>query len=91
MRDVKRIEMRDVRDGVGGYLMAQAGYDLSAIKRVWEQLARMEARQGRLRTGLAETHPPTKERLAAFDVTLQEIETKQQAGQPLDFQIEEAR
>jgi len=78
-------------DYVGAYLMARADYDLSAIKRVWKRLARIEARQGRPRTGLAETHPPTKERLAAFDVTLQEIEAKRQAGQPLDFQIEGAR
>lgn len=88
MRDVKRIEMRAMRDGVGTDLMARAGYDLSAIKRVWERLARIEARQGRSRRGLAETHPPTKERLAAFNVTLQEIETKRRLGQRLDILIE---
>lgn len=78
-------------DYVGAYLMARAGYDLSAIKRVWEQLERIETTQGRQKPLLAETHPPTKERIAAFEVTLREIEAKQKAGEPLDFSIDEAR
>ena len=75
-------------DYVGAYLMARAGYDLSAIKRVWERFQSIEARHGRKEHGLAQTHPPTKERLAAFEVTLQEIESKRQAGQLLDFRLE---
>jgi len=86
-----RPSLESQADYVGAYLMARAGYDLSAIKRVWEQLRRVEARNGNLRTQLAETHPPTHERLAAFQTTLQEIETKRQAGQPLDFLLEDAR
>ena len=78
-------------DYVGAYLMARAGYDLDAVRRVWERLQRLEARPGGHKSRLAQTHPPTKERLAAFETTLQEIETKRRAGQLLDFQIEEAR
>jgi len=76
-------------DYVGAYLMARAGYDLSAIKRVWERLQWIETRQGGRRSSLALTHPPTKERLASFEMTLQEIETKRRAGQPLDFPMQE--
>jgi predicted Zn-dependent protease len=71
--------------------MARAGYDLSAIKRVWERLARIEAKQGGQGQGLVQTHPPTKERLAAFEVTLREIRAKQDAGLLLDFRTEEER
>lgn len=75
-------------DYVGAYLMARAGYDLLAIKQAWERLQRIETRQVGQKPGLAQTHPPTKERLAAFEVTLQEIEAKRQAGQLLDFRLE---
>lgn len=78
-------------DYVGAYLMARAGYDLSAIKRVWERLESIEAQQGGQGQGLLQTHPPTKERLASFEITLQEIEAKRGAGQFLDFRIEEDR
>ena len=76
-------------DYVGAYLMGRAGYDLSAIKRVWERLQWIETRQGGRRSSLALTHPPTKERLAAFDVTLQEIEAKRRLGQPLEILVED--
>jgi predicted Zn-dependent protease len=83
-----RRSLESQADYVGAYLMARAGYDLSAITRVWERLQRIEGRRGKSRTQLAETHPPTKERLAAFNVTLQEIETKRRLGQRLDILIE---
>ena len=78
-----RPSLESQADYVGAYLMARAGYDLSAIKRVWERLQRIEARQVRQGQGLALTHPPTKERLAAFEVTRQEIRAKQTAGEKL--------
>jgi predicted Zn-dependent protease len=82
-----RPSLESQADYVGAYLMARAGYDLSAIKRVWEQLARVEAQRGTGERGLAQTHPSTKERLAAFEVTIREIESKRHAGQPLEFQV----
>jgi len=63
-------------DYVGAYLMARAGYDLDAVRRVWERLQRLEARPGGHRPQLAQTHPPTKARLAAFALTLHEIEAE---------------
>jgi len=80
-----RRSLESQADYVGAYLMARAGYDLSAITRVWERLERLESRQPGQRSGLALTHPPTKERRAAFDVTLQEIESKLEAAQPLEI------
>jgi len=88
---VQRPSLEVQADYVGAYLMARAGYDLSAIKRAWKRLERIEARQGRPKAELAKTHPPTKERLAAFETTLQEIEAKRQSGEPLDFSLDEAR
>ncbi len=58
-------------DYVGAYLIARAWYELSAIKRVWERLEGIEAQQGGQGQGLVQTHPPTKERLASFEATLQ--------------------
>lgn len=86
---VPRPSLESQADYVGAYLMARAGYDLSAIKRVWERLQRIESRQVGQKPSLAQTHPPTKDRLDSFEVTLQEIEAKRQAGQLLDFRIEE--
>ena len=71
-------------DYVGAYLMARAGYDLDAVRRVWERLQRLEVRQGGRTSRLTQTHPPTKERLAAFELTRQEIDTKRKAAQPLE-------
>jgi len=86
-----RPSLESQADYVGAYLMARAGYDLSAIKWVWERLERIEVKQGGQEQGLVQTHPPTKERLASFDITLQEIEAIREAGQLLDFRIEEDR
>ena len=86
-----RPSLESQADYVGAYLMARAGYDLSAITRVWERLESIEAKQGGQGQGLVQTHPPTKERLASFEITLQEIEAKRGAGQFLDFRIEEDR
>ena len=81
-----RPSLESQADYVGAYLMARAGYDLSAITRVWERLERLESRQPGQRRGLALTHPPTKERRVAFEVTLREIETKRRLGLPFDIQ-----
>jgi len=81
-----RPSLESQADYVGAYLMARAGYDLSAITRVWERLERLESRQPGQRRGLAFTHPPTKERRVAFEVTLREIETKRRLGLPFDIQ-----
>ena len=75
-------------DYVGAYLMARAGYDLDAVRRAWKWLERIEARQGsRQGPSLSDTHPPTRERLAAFEVTLAEIEAKVKVAQPFKIRL----
>jgi predicted Zn-dependent protease len=83
-----RPSLESQADYVGAYLMARAGYDLSAIKRVWERLARLEVRQNGQAQGLNQTHPPTTERLTALEVTIQEIQAKRRLGQPLEISVE---
>lgn len=85
------VSLKSQADYVGAYLMAPAGYDLSAIKRVWERLERFEPRKAGGGSALAATHPPTEERLDAFEVTLREMESKRQAGQLPEIKIERNR
>lgn len=86
-----RRSLESQADYVGAYLMVRAGYELAAIARVWKRLESIEAQHGGQGPGLARTHPSTKERLASFEITLQEIEAKRGAGQLFDFRIEEER
>jgi Peptidase family M48/PDZ domain len=68
-------------DYVGAYIMARAGYDLRAIKEFWRRLERL--RSGQRSPEMDQTHPTTAERLAAFELTLKEIEEKRQPGESL--------
>jgi predicted Zn-dependent protease len=68
-------------DYVGSYVMARAGYDLQAVKGLWRRMERLSSRQ--LSPEMAKTHPTTVERLAAFEVTLKEIEEKRGRGELL--------
>jgi predicted Zn-dependent protease len=63
--------------------MARAGYDLRAIKKFWQRTEWLRA--GKDGTEVDQTHPTTAERLAAFDVTLKEIEGKRQRGESLQL------
>jgi len=71
-------------DYVGSYIMARAGYNLEAIRRVWDRLERIQSQQNGLGRKMAETHPTNAERLAAFEGTLKEIEQKRQQGESLE-------
>lgn len=77
-------------DYVGAYLMARAGYDVLAIRQVWDRLGRIQSQQLASGRGLAETHPSTAERLAAFEDTLKEIEETRRTGQPLQMRLDKA-
>jgi predicted Zn-dependent protease len=77
-------------DYVGSYLMARAGYDLDAIWRVWEKYMKAESQQPAVREGIGRVHPTTMERLAAFEQTMKEIETKRRRGEPLQPRLEPA-
>ena len=70
-------------DYVGSYLMARAGYDLDAIRRVWNRMGEIESRQPILGHEMAQTHPTTMERMAAFEETLKEIEERRRRGESL--------
>lgn len=75
-------------DYVGSYLMARAGYDLDAIRRVWIRLREIESRQAAIIHEMAQTHPTTTERLSAFEETLQEIEDTRRRGESLYPRLE---
>jgi predicted Zn-dependent protease len=68
-------------DYVGSYIMARAGYDLRSIKEFWRRMESLRSRANVPEVDL--THPTTAERLAAFDVTLSEIEEKRDRGELL--------
>ncbi|MBS0151316.1 MAG: M48 family metalloprotease [Nitrospira sp.] len=74
-------------DYVGAYLMARAGYDLDAVRRVWERLRQLERAQSKSGYEISRTHPTTAERLAAFQETFKEIQNKRQRGEPLQLQF----
>lgn len=77
-------------DYVGSYLMARAGYDLDAIRRVWNRMGEIESRQPILGHEMAQTHPTTTERMAAFEETLKEIEETRRRGESLQPHLENA-
>jgi hypothetical protein len=70
-------------DYVGSYIMARAGYDLQAIRRVLDRLERIQSQQNGLARKMAETHPTNAERLASFEITLKEIQEKRDRGESL--------
>ena len=74
-------------DYVGAYLMARAGYDLDAVRRVWERLGAIERLQSESGRAMTRTHPTTAERLTAFQETFKEIMGKRQRGELLQPQL----
>ena len=84
--EVPRRSLEARADYVGSYLMARAGYDVQAIKQFWRRMERL--RSGEENSEMDRTHPTTAERLAAFDVTLKEIEEKRDRGELLQPVLE---
>ena len=78
---VPRRSLEAQADYVGAYIMARAGYDLQPIKQFWRRVESLRSRENIPETDV--THPTTAERLAAFDVTLKEIEAKRDRGELL--------
>jgi beta-barrel assembly-enhancing protease len=68
-------------DYVGAYIMVRAGYDVRAIKQFWRRMERLRSAENQ--PEMDRDHPTTAERLAAFEVTLEEIEGKRQRGELL--------
>src|SRR5437879_3203468 len=79
--EVPRRSLEARADYVGAYIMARAGYDVRVIKQFWRRLERL--RSGKERSERDVTHPTTAERLAAFEVTLEEIQEKRERGESL--------
>ena len=73
-------------DYIGAYIMARGGYDVQAIKQFWRRMESL--RSGENQPEMVVTHPTTAERLAAFDVTLKEIEEKRDRGELLQPVLE---
>lgn len=84
----ERRSIESQADYVGVYLMARAGYDLDAVRRVWDLFRRMESQAGNPTALITQTHPTTEERQAALRSTLTEIQLKLANEEPLDFQTE---
>lgn len=72
-------ETEERADYLGCYLAALAGYDFTKGMKLFQVLVRDLNRLGRDRG----THPATHERTLALRRTLQEIERKRSAGEPL--------
>jgi predicted Zn-dependent protease len=85
--DRRSLEAR--ADYVGAFIMARAGYDVQAIKQFWRRLESL--RSGENTPEMDVSHPTTAERLAAFDVTLKEIEEKRDRGELLQPVLENAQ
>jgi hypothetical protein len=74
------IEFEREADYVGAYYAARAGYDISAVPRVWRALA-LES-PGELRVN--DSHPTTPARFVHMQKTIAEIKDKQRRGLPLE-------
>jgi len=73
-------------DYVGAYIMARAGYDIQAIKQFWRRIESL--RSGENTPEMDVTHPTTADRLAAFEITLKEIQEKRDRGESLQPVLE---
>jgi predicted Zn-dependent protease len=70
-------------DYVGAYLMARAGYELEAVRRFWQRMGDFEAPGAAPMREIEGSHPTSRERIEAFDDTLNEIEGKRARGEAL--------
>ena len=84
--EVPRRSLEARADYVGAYIMARAGYDVRVIKPFWRRMERLSSDEKR--PGMDVTHPTTTERLAAFEVTLKEIQEKRERGESLQPMLE---
>ena len=87
--EVPRRSFEARADYVGAYIMARAGYDVQAIKQFWHRIERLQS--GEENPEMDRTHPTTAERLAAFEVTLKEIQEKRERGESLQSVLEQVQ
>jgi Peptidase family M48/PDZ domain len=69
-------------DYVGLYVLARAGIDIKDAPKFWRRMAAANP-GGISQRGMIASHPATSARFVALEKTVQEIEAKRAAGQPL--------
>lgn len=80
------IENEKEADYVGLYLMARAGYDITAAEAFWRRL-----NETTRATAVNLTHPSGEERLRALQSAIAEIKAKQKAKKPLEPDLKRQR
>jgi len=68
-------------DYVGLYIMTEAGLEIDDAPYFWRRMA--AEHPGSIKENHASTHPATPERFIAMEKTIEEIERKRSAGEPL--------
>jgi hypothetical protein len=68
-------------DYVGLYIMTTAGLEINDAPYFWRRMA--AEHPGNIKANHASTHPATPERFVALEKTIEEIERKRSAGEPL--------
>jgi predicted Zn-dependent protease len=69
-------------DYVGLYVLASAGIEIKEAPKFWRRMAAANP-AGISQRGMIASHPATSARFVALEKTVQEIEAKRAAGQPL--------
>lgn len=73
-------------DYVGLYVLARAGIEIKDAPKFWRRMAAANP-SGISQRGMIASHPATSTRFVALEKTIQEIEGKRAAGQPLDPEL----
>jgi hypothetical protein len=73
-------------DYVGLYVLARAGIEIKDAPKFWRRMAAANP-AGIKERGMIASHPATSARFVALEKTVQEIEAKRAAGQPLTPEI----
>lgn len=76
-------------DYVGLYVLARAGIEIKDAPKFWRRMAAANP-GGISQRGMIASHPATSARFVALEKTVQEIEAKRAAGQPLNFELKAA-
>jgi hypothetical protein len=73
-------------DYVGLYVLARAGIEIKDAPKFWRRMAAANP-GGISQRGMIASHPATSARFVALEKTVQEIEAKRAAGQPLNPEL----
>lgn len=76
-------------DYVGLYVLARAGIEIKDAPKFWRRMAAANP-GGISQRGMIASHPATSTRFVALEKTIQEIDAKRAAGQPLNYELKAA-